>query len=150
MILRFPFRHQQTRIGRRAIECILSIYSIGACGLFIQAQSSPTLPKAELEFVAEMNGGSKGVPTHLPGVLYVSTGRIEFQAFPQVEYSVWSCKKIGHFSFTREKVMLAAGGEKYKLSLRSAQQVTAFIEAVHSACSDGSAAMDKPTKSLLP
>jgi hypothetical protein len=103
--------------------------------MFIQAQSSSAM-EAKLQFPAEMTGGSKGVPGHLPGTLFVSTDRIEFEAFPQVEDNAWSCKQIERLSSGKERVMLTAGRIEYRFILKSAQQTIAFTEAVHSACSE--------------
>jgi len=97
------------------------------------AQSSNAL-KAKVSFPARLDGGSKGIPFHLPGTVYVSTDRIEFQAFPQVEYIVWSCKQIERLSVGKETVTLETGRGKYRFSLKSAQQATVFIGETHSAC----------------
>jgi hypothetical protein len=131
--LRFLFRGQQTRGWRRAIGCILLVYSIGPCGLLVRAQSNNALG-ARVSFLARLDGGSKGVPSHLPGTIYVSTDRVEFQAFPQVEGFVWSCKQIERLSVGKETVTLETERGKYRFSLRSAQQATAFLEETNSAC----------------
>jgi hypothetical protein len=131
--LQFRFRGQQTGSWRRAVGCILLFYSIGLCGLLARAQSSNAF-EAKVLFPARLDGGSKGVPSHLPGTIYVSTDRVEFQAFPQVEGFVWSCKQIERLSVSKETVTLETERGKYRFSLKSAQQATAFIEETHSAC----------------
>jgi hypothetical protein len=131
--LQFPFRRRQTRVWRWIIGYVLLFYSMGPCGLFVRAQSR-LAPEAKLGFSVQMDGGSRGVPSHLPGIIYVSKDRIEFQAFPQVEDMVWSCKQIHRLSSKSENATLVAGPTKYRFNLKSAQQATAFIDATHSAC----------------
>jgi hypothetical protein len=142
--LPFLFRGQQTRSWRRKIGCSLLLYSIGPCGLFVWSQSSNAL-EAKVSFSAQLDGGSKGVPSHLPGTIYVSTDRVEFQAFPQVESIIWSCEQIEHLSFGKETATLETRRAKYRFSLKSAQQATAFIEETHSACRNRDVPIGTPT-----
>jgi hypothetical protein len=149
MTLPFRSRGQQTRSWRRTIGYILLFCLIGPCDLFVRAQSSNAL-EAKVSFPARLDGGSKGVPSHLPGTIYVSTDRIEFQAFPQVEDIVWSCRQVERLSIAKERVTLETGRGKYRVSLKSAQQAIAFIEATHSACSERGAPIGTRTGDQSP
>jgi hypothetical protein len=142
--LPFLSHGRQTRSWRRTIGCILLFCLIGPCDQFVRAQSSNAL-EAKVSFPARLDGGSKGVPSHLPGTIYVSTDRIEFQAFPQVEDIVWSCRQVERLSIAKERVTLETGREKYRFSLKSAQQATAFIEQTHSACGNRGAPNGRST-----
>jgi hypothetical protein len=95
-----------------------------------------------LSFPARIDGGSKGVPSHLPGTISVSTGRVEFHAFPQVEDLVWSCRVGGFRQHHRPGsaiVKIEAAGSVYRFNLVSTRQALAFADAVTSACANGTA-----------
>jgi hypothetical protein len=147
--LRFLFPSQPTGSWRRTFGCILLLYSIAPCDVLIRAQSSNAL-KDKVSFPARLDGGSKGVPSHLPGTVYVSTDRIEFQAFPQVEGFVWSCKQIERLSGGKDTVSLETGRAKYRFSLKSVEQATAFIEEIQSACTNRDASIATPTAHEVP
>jgi hypothetical protein len=142
--LRFLSRNQQTKRWRRTIGGVLAFYSIGPCSLLVQAQSNHALG-ARVSFPARLDGGSKGVPSHLPGTIYVSTDRVEFQAFPQVEGFVWSCKQIERLSVGKEIVSMETERGKYRFSLKSAQQATGFLEETNSACRNRHASIGSPS-----
>jgi hypothetical protein len=139
----FLFRGQQILSWHRTIGCITLLCLIRSCSLATQAQSSKA-PQANLSFPVRLDGGSKGVPSHLPGTIYVSTDRIEFQAFPQVEGIIWSCKQIETLSVGKDMVTLETGHAKYRVNLKSSQQATAFVEETQSACENSGAPIARP------
>jgi hypothetical protein len=121
------------RVGR-VIVCLL----IGAFGLPGRIEARAI--EGTVSLPARLDGGSKGVPSHLPGTIYVSTGRVEFHAFPQVEDLVWGCREVGDLgkeSRSGAIVRVEVSGSVYRINLLSPRQATAFVNASTSACAKG-------------
>lgn len=100
-------------------------------------QSSVTTAPRQA-FPAKLDGGSKGVPSELSGTFYVSPGRLEFDAFPQVEYLVWSCEEMKAMQrtagFDRRTVILRFTVASYRFHLESTTQSDVFVNAVAASC----------------
>src|SRR5580704_14267528 len=97
-------------------------FSIGVCSLPPRVEARLAAEPA-LSLPARLDGGRKGVPSHLPGTIYVSTDRVEFHAFPQVEDLVWSCRQIGdlrqHYRPGSAIVTIEVAGSVYRFNLMS-------------------------------
>lgn len=115
-------------------------FSIALCGFPPRIEARLAAEPA-LSFPARLDGGSRGVPSHLPGTIYVATERVEFHAFPQVEDLVWSCRKIGdfkqHYRPGGAIVIIEVAGSVYRINLMSPRQARAFADAATSACANG-------------
>jgi hypothetical protein len=83
-------------------------------------------------FPARLDGGSKRVPSHLDGRIYVSTNRIELQAFPQEEDLVWSCgqiKQIGQHRWSeKELVAVDTATMKFWFNMNSARKRNVLLK----------------------
>jgi hypothetical protein len=89
-------------------------------------------------FRSRLDGGNKGVSTNLPGQLRVSSFRIEFEAYPQLEYLEWRCEKVTHVELVRhgrKTVIVYANGSNYRFVFDSPDQAIAFVRAAK-ACKD--------------
>jgi hypothetical protein len=82
-------------------------------------------------FPAVLDGGSRGVFSALPGTIYVSEGRVEFEAFPQVEILVFPCNVPKQH---KNKISLYSMHRTYKFDLHSIQQANRFVAALIVAC----------------
>jgi hypothetical protein len=106
-------------------------------GAYAPPQSRMTTV-ARMAFSARLDGGSKGVPSNLPGTLYVSPGRVEFEAFPQVEYLVWSCKDVKavqrHRGSDRQMVTLRFTVASYRFDLDSTVQSARLASMIADSC----------------
>ena len=112
------------RVSVRKLLSVGLVISLSPC---TSAQSGPT-------FRARLDGGSKGVPLHLEGKLYISPHRIEFEAFPQIENIVWSCEKIKHLGRRRETVTIDSASGTYRLNVNSPEEAERFADTATFAC----------------
>ncbi len=89
-------------------------------------------------FRARLDGGSKGVPLHLEGKLYISPHRIEFEAFPQVENIRWSCDQIKRVGQRREIVTIDSASGTYRFNVNSPEEAERFADTANLACQGSS------------
>jgi hypothetical protein len=110
-----------------AITAILLLVAVG--------QSS--LVGTTVSFPAMLAGGSKGIASSLPGTLYLSEARLEFEAFPQVEYVTLPCPAIKETSFARGNknvVTIVSADATYRFDLHAKSQSQQFMAALTSNC----------------
>ena len=88
-------------------------------------------------FPAVLAGGSKGVPSNLSGIISFSDSRIEFEAFPQVEFLEFPCsttKAADHPRRNKSAVTIVSAYSTYRFDLRSESQARPFLIGVNSRC----------------
>jgi hypothetical protein len=101
-----------------------------AAGQFLSAGATVSFP-------AVLAGGSKGVPSDLSGTVSVSDTRVEFEAFPQVEYVEVPCATIKAADYPhghRNVVTIVSAPSTYRFDLRSESQARLFMAGVVSRC----------------
>jgi hypothetical protein len=95
---------------------------------------------------AVLAGGSKGVPSNLNGTISVFDNRVEFEAFPQVEYLELPCNTIKGIPFARAHknvITIVSADTTYRFELRAGSQSQQFVATLTSNCKISS-------KGLLP
>ena len=83
---------------------------------------------AIVSFPAVLAGGSKGVPSNLSGTISLFDNRIEFEAFPQVEYLELPCatiKAADHPRRNKSVVTIVSADSTYRFELPSESASTA-------------------------
>ena len=103
------------------VRNLLSLGLFMSLSLCTSAQSGST-------FRARLDGGSKGVPSHLEGMLHISPNRIEFEAFPQIENLVWSCERIKHLGRRGETVTIDSPSGTYRFNVNSPEEAESFAD----------------------
>jgi hypothetical protein len=94
---------------------------------------------AIVSFPAVLAGGSKGIPSNLNGTISLFENRIEFEAFPQVEYLEFPCATIkapDHPRRNKSAVTIVSADSTYRFDLRSESQARLFLAGVKSRCND--------------
>ena len=69
--------------------------------LILIAPGQPSSVGSTASFPAVLAGGSKGIPSNLNGTISLFENRIEFEAFPQVEYLEFPCATIKAVDYAR-------------------------------------------------
>jgi hypothetical protein len=107
--------------------------------LILIATGQPSSVGSTASFPAVLAGGSKGVPSNLSGTVSVSDTRIEFEAFPQIEYMELPCATIKAADYPRRHknlVTIVSADSTYRFDLRSESQARLFLAGVLSHCND--------------
>jgi hypothetical protein len=110
-----------------------------AAMLFLIAAGQSSSAGTTASFPAMLAGGSRGVPLSLPGTLYLSEARLEFEAFPQIENVTLPCTVIKSVDYARHNksvVTIVSAGSTYQFDLRSASQAQLLLDGLVSRCSD--------------
>jgi hypothetical protein len=97
----------------------------------------PSLANTTISLPAILDGGSRGVPSGLSGTISLSETRIEFEAFPQVEYVTLPCTAIRAARRPRRNknvITIDSAGVAYRFDLYSAKQAERFLAALAVAC----------------
>jgi hypothetical protein len=119
----------------RILTCWVIVCGISGFCLLQQSVPETRLP---MSFSARLDGGSKGVPSHLTGTLNVSPGRLLFEAFPQVEYITWPCEQLIALKRRRghegREITVTSSRASYRFNVDSSQQADEFVNAVTAAC----------------
>jgi hypothetical protein len=105
--------------------------------LFLAAFGQSSLVGTTLSFPATLAGGSKDVPSNLTGTISLFDKRVEFEAFPQVEYLELPCATIKKVSFARANknvITIVSADTTYRFDLRLRSQSKQFAATLTSNC----------------
>jgi hypothetical protein len=88
-------------------------------------------------FACTLESESTGDDVHLGGWLRVRENRIEFEAYPQVEYITWHCGQITTIEVTgrhKTTVAIRSADTSYSFDLRTSAQASSFVETARCGC----------------